>query len=68
MSGHTAITLAYVRTSAGVVKVEPGRPLPEAALDGEVERLAAAGALKGTPAEKPTIKGRSGAAGQDAGS
>lgn len=68
MSGHTATTLAYVRTSAGVVKVAPGQPLPEAVLDGEVDRLGAAGALEVTPPEKPAGRGRSGTGNQGNGS
>lgn len=50
MAGHSATTLAYVRTSAGVVKVEPEGTLPEGVSDGEVERLTAAGVIE--PAAK----------------
>lgn len=45
MSTHTATTLAYVRTSAGVVQVNPEDGLPEDVPEAEVERLTAAGAI-----------------------
>lgn len=45
MKGYTATTLAYVRTSAGVVKVAAGGHVPVDALPDEVTRLAGAGSI-----------------------
>lgn len=53
MATRTVTTLAYVRTSTGVVKVDPGSPLPGDLLEGEVERLGAVLAV-----EQPTAGGR----------
>lgn len=51
MNGHTATTLTYVRTSAGVVKVGPGERVPSDALPDEITRLAASGVLAPVPAD-----------------
>lgn len=45
MDRHTATTLAYVRTSAGVIKVNPEGTLPEGVSETDVERLTAAGVI-----------------------
>lgn len=45
MSGHTATTLAFVRTDAGVVRVDPKGNVPDGALVEHVAQLLAAGVL-----------------------
>ena len=54
MSTHTATTLAYVRTSAGVVQVDPDGVLPDDVDDAEVQRLVAAGVVKKAAEPKPS--------------
>lgn len=45
MSNHTATTLAYVRTSAGVVRVDPDGVLPADVDAAELQRLVDAGTV-----------------------
>lgn len=52
MSSHTATTLAFVRTSAGVVRVDVDDDLPEGVDDSELQRLVAGGVVVET-AEEP---------------
>ncbi len=55
MSNHTATTLAYVRTSAGVVRVDPDGVLPDDVDAAELQRLVDAGTVVevDTPAPAP---------------
>lgn len=46
---YVSTVAAFVRTSSGVVQVNPGDPAPGAALDAEIVRLVAAGVLVDAP-------------------
>lgn len=54
MSNHTATTLAYVRTSAGVVRVDPDGVLPDDIDAAELQRLVDAGTVVEVETPAPT--------------
>lgn len=58
---YTAAVLTYIRTEedgvAGVVELQPGDPVPEGALEAEVDRLSAAGAIVESTKRDTTVKG-----------
>lgn len=53
MSVHTATTLAYVRTSAGVVKIDPEGTIPDDVDDAQLQRLVGAGVVAEIAAADP---------------
>lgn len=54
MSGHTATTLAFVRTSAGVVQVDPEGTIPDDVEETELQRLVDGGvAVEAKPKPAP---------------
>lgn len=54
MSNHTATTLAYVRTSGGVVRVDPDGVLPDDVDAVELQRLVDAGTVVEVETPAPT--------------
>lgn len=59
MDRHTATTLAYVRTSAGVVQVDPEGTVPDGVDEAQLQRLVASGAVVKVPADDNGNSGQS---------